>query len=192
MKTILSQAPSADTLIGILGGTFDPVHFGHLRMALELHENLAMEKILFVPCRIPVHKEKVYANVDDRLAMLQLAIAGQPGFVIDEREIRRDTSSYMVLTLESLREEAKYTLKPLCLIVGIDALATLSSWYRWHDFLSLCHIIGVTRPDFKLPKEGETAELLRQKRIEDPESFARKTCGFYLFATNHIIRNIFH
>lgn len=107
-------------MIGIYGGTFDPVHYGHLRTALEVREAVGLDEIRFMPCRHPPHRSAPTATPAQRLKMLELALAGaEPGFRIDLREFHRDGPSYMVDTLASLRSEVGDT--PLCLILGLDA-----------------------------------------------------------------------
>ncbi|MBK8181592.1 MAG: nicotinate-nucleotide adenylyltransferase [Candidatus Competibacteraceae bacterium] len=130
--------------IGILGGTFDPIHYGHLRPALELLEALALAEIRFIPCRIPAHRATPAITPDQRLKLVRLATADQAGFVVDERELCRPGRSYMVDTLTSLREELGDT--PLCLIIGVDAFRELHTWHRWQDLSELSHLIVMQRP----------------------------------------------
>jgi nicotinate-nucleotide adenylyltransferase len=132
-------------MIGILGGTFDPIHFGHLRPALEVMERLGLSEVRFVPCRIPPHRQMPEAPVEHRLAMVERGVAGQPGFVVDRRELDREGPSYSVETLESLRADLGGDL-PICLMMGMDAFAGLPSWHRWRELLSLAHIVVAHRP----------------------------------------------
>ena len=120
-------------MIGILGGTFDPVHFGHLRPALEVMQALALEEIRFIPNRLPPHREPPWLDADTRRRLLQIAIAQTPGFVLDERELQRDGPSYMVDTLQSLRVD--FPDSALCLVIGMDAFAGLPRWHRWQEIL---------------------------------------------------------
>ena len=131
-------------MIGILGGTFDPVHFGHLRPALEVMQAVGLEQVRFMPNRIPPHRETPWLDVDKRLELLGTAIDDQPGFVLDRRELDRPGRSYMVDTLESLR--ADFPAQALCLILGMDALLGLKQWHQWQRLPGLCHIIATTRP----------------------------------------------
>ena len=131
-------------MIGILGGTFDPVHFGHLRPALEVMQALGLEQVRFVPNRVPPHRETPWLDVDRRLELLRTAIEDQPGFLLDEREIHREGHSYMVDTLESLQTE--FPSQSLCLIVGMDAFLGLKQWYQWQRIPGLCHLVVTTRP----------------------------------------------
>ncbi len=134
--------------VGVFGGTFDPVHFGHLRPALECLEQLSLQRLHLVPSAVPPHRETPYATAQQRLTMLQLAVKGQPGFVVDEREIRRSGPSFMVDTLASLREEVGET--PLCLILGVDAFLGLPGWHQWQQLLELAHIVVAHRPGWSL------------------------------------------
>lgn len=132
-------------MIGILGGTFDPIHFGHLRTALDVVEDLNLQQLRFIPCGEPPHRDQPHASPAQRLAMVQLAIASESRFMVDAREIQRGGPSYMVETLESLRQELGEQ-QSLGLIVGLDAFAALDSWYRWQDLIDLAHLIIMTRP----------------------------------------------
>lgn len=134
-------------MIGILGGTFDPVHFGHLRPALELMEVIGLEQVRFLPNRVPPHRETPWLNVENRLELLETAIDDQPGFELDQRELQREGHSYMVDTLESLR--ADFPSQPLCLILGMDAFLGLEQWHQWQRVPQLCHLLVTTRPGFE-------------------------------------------
>ncbi|MCP5141390.1 MAG: nicotinate-nucleotide adenylyltransferase [Gammaproteobacteria bacterium] len=133
-------------MIGILGGTFDPIHVGHLRTGLDLLETLPLSELRFLPSAQPPHRDAPTASAEQRLAMVELAIADHPGFVSDDRELRRAGPSYMVDTLASLRAEIGPDT-PLCLIVGADAYAGLAGWSRWQSLLDDAHLVVMTRPD---------------------------------------------
>ena len=135
--------------IGVLGGTFDPIHYGHLRPALELLEALALAEVRFIPCRLPAHRGAPAITPEQRLELVRLATADQPGFVADDRELRRPGRSYMVDTLASLRQDLGET--PLCLILGGDAFAALHTWRRWEDLSKLAHFIVMQRPGAAQP-----------------------------------------
>lgn len=135
-------------MIGILGGTFDPVHYGHLRPALEVMQATGMDHVRFLPNRIPPHREAPWLDVDNRLELLKTAIDDQPGFVLDERELHRQGQSYMVDTLESLRID--FPAHPVCLILGMDAFLGLQQWYQWQQIPQLCHLVVTTRPGFSV------------------------------------------
>jgi len=161
--------------IGIFGGTFDPIHFGHLRSALELLNHLRLVEVRFTPCGQPPHGKTPTAAAPLRLAMVKAAIAAQPGFVIDERELNRPGPSYTVETLESLRAES--AARPLGLIVGMDAFIAIDSWHRSQDILSLAHIIVAHRPGAKLPESGHAGELLAANRVNDCAELAAVPAG---------------
>lgn len=162
--------------IAILGGTFDPIHFGHLRLALEVQQQLAIQEIRFIPCQKPVLDKTALATPAQRLAMLQLAIANQPGFKIDERELQRLTPSYMVDTLLSLRQEIAD--QSLCLILGSDTFENLPRWHRWQELINLTHLIIVARPEHKLILNETLKNLMQSHEITDPTLLASQSHGF--------------
>lgn len=131
--------------IGLLGGTFNPIHFGHLRMAQELAESLSLNEVRFIPSANPPHKASPQVSAENRANMVKLAIAGNPGFVFDGRELTRTGASYTVDTLESLREDLG-TEVSLTLLMGSDAFMQFNTWHRWQDIIKLCHIGLVQRP----------------------------------------------
>lgn len=147
--------------IGILGGTFDPIHFGHLRTALELYQALNLAEVRFIPCYQPVHRKLPIASPEQRLAMVKRAIEPEPALKVDSCEIQRKGPSYMIETLEYLRDKLHKT--PLCLIMGIDAFLGFPSWHRYEDILDVAHLIVVHRPNFQLPATGVIAELLKNR-----------------------------
>jgi len=139
--------------IGILGGTFDPVHFGHLRTALDVVEQLGLAQMRLVPCAVPPHREQPVATPQQRRLMLELAIKHQPQFVVDDREIMREGPSYTVDTLISLRED--FADNPLFLLMGSDAFKHIASWSRWQSILEHAHIVVMQRPDEQLALSEE-------------------------------------
>ncbi len=150
-------------LIGIFGGTFDPVHYGHLRTALEIMQAAKLDEVRFIPNRYPPHREPPLLNDQQRAELVQLAIADMPGFVLDRRELQREGPSYMVDTLNSLKaDEADCAL---CLMMGMDAFAGLTRWHRWQRLFELAHLIVMTRPGVDLPECAQQAEI--QPRLTD-------------------------
>ncbi|MDD5320043.1 MAG: nicotinate-nucleotide adenylyltransferase [Methylococcales bacterium] len=134
-------------MIGILGGTFDPVHYGHLRSALEVKEIFGLTEIRLIPSAQPPHREQPAATALMRLHMLELAIKNQPGLIIDARELNRNGTSYMVDTLKSVRQEFKD--EPLLLFIGSDAFNHLKTWHQWPHLFDFAHIVVMTRPGFE-------------------------------------------
>jgi len=166
-------------MIGILGGTFDPVHFGHLRPALEIQQALGLDEIRLVPAHMPPHRSQPQASPQQRLAMLQAAVADDPAFTVDTREYQREGPSYTLDTLESLR--ADLVGKDLCLLVGMDAFCGFTSWHRWHEILEYCHLVVMTRPGKSLPEQGELADFISRHRVADAETLKTRASGMLLF-----------
>ena len=135
----MSTAP-----IGILGGTFDPIHNGHLRLAQEALEQCELAAVRIIPAGIPPHRTEPHADVEHRLEMTRLAVAGNAAFVLDEREIHRNGPSYTVDTLTSLRSELGGE-QPLCLLMGGDAFLQLDTWHEWEQLFELAHIVVIQR-----------------------------------------------
>jgi nicotinate-nucleotide adenylyltransferase len=161
--------------IGIFGGTFDPIHVGHLRTAFELLQSLRLAEMRFVPAGRPPHRDAPLADSQLRLALVRAAIADQPGFAVDDREIRRQGPSYTVLTLAELR--AEHPRQPLCLAVGMDAFLGLPQWHRWRELFDLAHLVVAHRPGWRAPDEGPLGELLRERGTDRIEDLHEATAG---------------
>ena len=146
--------------MGIFGGTFDPIHYGHLRSAFEMLQALRFDEVRFIPCGDPPHRGVTFADAQLRFRMVDVAIAGQDGFVSDDRELRRDGLSYSIDTLISLREE--FPERSLGLIVGMDAFLGLPQWYRWDEILDFAHIVVAHRPGWKAPDIGPLGDLITE------------------------------
>jgi nicotinate-nucleotide adenylyltransferase len=166
-------------MIGILGGTFDPVHFGHLRPALEIQQLLGLQEVRLVPCRLPPHRPQPLASAAQRLAMLDAAIGQHPVFRIDTRELQRDGPSWTLDTLVSLRQELG--AQGICLLLGMDAFRGLSTWHRWHELLDYCHMVVMTRPGTVLPDQGELADFIGLHRVLDVAALEQHANGLLLF-----------
>ena len=156
-------------MIGVFGGTFDPVHLGHLRPAVELAETLGLERLHLIPAGHPPHRRAPRTETEHRLAMLRLAIADQPGFVLDQRELRRDGPSYMVETLAELRAEVGMET-PLALLLGMDAFLGLASWHQWQRLPELAHVVVSHRPGWSPhsleDQGGPLATFTTENRVE--------------------------
>jgi nicotinate-nucleotide adenylyltransferase len=129
---------------GLLGGTFDPVHLGHLRAAENAREALGLEDVRFVPARLPPHRPEAASSALDRFAMVALATATHPRFVVSDLELRRDGPSYTIDTVSTLRQE--HPGDELVLIVGSDTFPEMESWRELGRLLELCHLAVVPRP----------------------------------------------
>jgi len=131
--------------IGMFGGTFNPVHYGHLRVALECKQALQLDEMRLMICSQPPHRELPDVTDTQRKAMLELAIDGSPEFIIDSRELDRQGPSYSVDTLQSLR--AEYPEAALFMVIGSDSFQSLNTWHRWQEILELANIVIAKRPD---------------------------------------------
>jgi len=140
--------------IGILGGTFDPVHYGHLRLAEELAGTLKLDEVRFVPSGTPPHRAAPGVAAAHRLEMVRLAAAGNARFTVDDREIRRAGPGYSYDTLAELRAEAGAT-RPLALLVGADAFLEFATWHRWHEIFALAHVVIAHRPGYPVERWSE-------------------------------------
>jgi nicotinate-nucleotide adenylyltransferase len=153
--------------IGILGGTFDPIHFGHIRPALEVKAKLQLDSIWLMPNHIPPHKQATNTSTAHRLAMVSRVCDIYPELVLCDIEIRRDTPSYTVTSLEALTQA--YPEHEFYFIMGMDSFMQLESWYRWQDLFNLCHIVLCQRPGWTLDDESNMAKLLGDRSNIRPE-----------------------
>lgn len=143
--------------IGILGGTFDPVHRAHLQLAEDACANLGLAQVLWIPAGNPPHRNRPQASAEQRLAMVALALGGYPQFSIDDSEVRSSAPSYTVATLQRLR--AIHGVRPLVLLLGVDAFLGLNTWHRWHELFALAHVAIATRPGYTLDSQALDDEL---------------------------------
>ena len=144
----------ANAPIGVLGGTFDPIHYGHLRLAEELAETLKLAEVRLIPSGTPPHRSPPQVSAEHRLAMVRLATADNARLRVDEREIRRAGPGYTYDTLAALRGEAGAT-RPLVLLVGADAFLEFATWHRWHEVFGLAHVAVAHRPGFPVERWAE-------------------------------------
>lgn len=153
--------------IGMLGGTFDPVHIGHLRGALEVAESLALDELRLTPSARPPHRGTPQVSAKDRLAMVECAVAGVAPLVVDARELQRDKPSYTIDTLELMRGELA-TQDQVFLLLGWDAFCGLPTWHRWEELLQHCHILVLQRPDADSEPPDALRNLLAARSVSDP------------------------
>jgi nicotinate-nucleotide adenylyltransferase len=168
-------------MIGVLGGSFDPIHLGHLRPALDVLQTLGLQEIRFIPLNVAVHRTQPAASARQRLAMVRAAVAGQRGFVADERELQREGSSYSYDTLVSLRRDFGPHL-PICLLIGADAFQDFANWHRPEGVLSLAHLVVMQRPG---TRDATDHPLLRRwvakRRADHPDALRTAHGGRILF-----------
>ena len=166
-------------ILGLFGGTLDPVHFGHLRLAEEARQSLHLSEVRWIPAGDPKHRPPPEVSAAQRLDMVRLALAGNPHFSLDPTEVTQEAPSYTVPTLERLRAQLGAG-RPLVLLLGADAFAGLPSWHRWRDLFELAHIGLSHRPGVELAAETlppELAEEYRQRRLDDPSRLADSPAG---------------
>jgi nicotinate-nucleotide adenylyltransferase len=171
--------------IGLFGGTFDPLHYGHLRTAFELWQALQLAEVRFMPTGSPPHREQPLAPAHLRLAMVKAAIADQPAFVIDDREVRRSGVSYSVDTLTELR--AEYPQRSLCLLLGMDAFLGLPNWHRWRELLDLGHVVVAHRPGWRAPTMGPLGEIMVDRGTGNVRDLHQQPAGrIYVHAVTQL------
>lgn len=159
----MSHAP-----IGILGGTFDPIHNGHLRLAMELANELRLAQVRLIPNGRPPHRDQPIATPGQRAKWIRVATANEPRLRLDDRELKRQGHSYMVDTLASLRAELPDT--PLCLIMGRDVFAHLPSWHAWQQLFDHAHIVLIERPGMSADYASEATQVLEKRQVENVDA----------------------
>ncbi len=152
--------------VALFGGTFNPVHFGHLRIATELAEQLQVESIRMMPCAFPPHRDEPAVSGEQRLEMLRLAIGQQSILQAEDIELQRPAPSYSVDTVRLMREKLG-SQTPLFLCIGMDALNGLDRWHEWQRIQDYCHIVVSSRPGFTAPESGVLADWINQHRCDD-------------------------
>jgi nicotinate-nucleotide adenylyltransferase len=170
-----SRQPLGNGAIGIFGGTFDPVHYGHLRAALEAREKLGVQELRLLPAGQPPHREAPSASPRHRLAMLERAVEGVPGFTVDDREVRRGGHSYMSDTLQEIRQEAGPV--PLLLLIGQDAANGLDRWHEWRSLFDLAHLVVMRRPNAHGSYQGELKQEMARRRVSRVEDILDAPAG---------------
>jgi len=170
----------SNKVIAIFGGTFDPIHTGHIQTALEVSKKFNLDEIRFLPCKTPVHDKSPHLLAEHRVHMLELALENIPSLKVDYSEVERDTPSYMVSTLESIRNE--YPKNPICLILALDAFLKFDTWHQWQKIPDLAHLIIVPRLGYELPIEGDVVTLMSERQSFDFDDLNNALCGrlFYV------------
>jgi len=184
-KKISSQDYGLSRVIGILGGTFDPIHLGHTQSAQAVADELGLLKVLLIPAHIPPHKVSPdlvpHASAQQRAAMVEIACQSSTVFLCDQRELQRSGHSYTVDTLKELK--LQYPNQPLYFIIGMDSLMTFSRWHQYQEILSLCHLVVNTRPNHPFDQlNDETKELLSHHQTTDVTQLVQYEAGRVFFA----------
>ncbi len=166
-------------MIAIFGGTFDPVHLGHLNMAQQCVATFELHSLYFMPCAIPTHKAAPGISTEHRIAMLKAAITAYPKFKLDLRELQRSGPSYSLLSLQELRAENPDT--PILFLIGMDSFNNLNKWYQWQTITRLCHIVVYQRPGQNCDVQGELKGYKQQAVTKDISLLNEKNAGHLYF-----------
>lgn len=159
-----------------MGGTFDPVHNGHLRTALEIKQWLGVDQVCLIPSKMPVHRAEPGCTSLQRFEMVEASVQGEPALTTDSREVLSDQPSYSLLTLQSLRNELGADA-PLVMILGMDAFLMLHTWYQWQQIPQLCHILVVSRPGYSFTPGPEIETLLDRYGVDDVSALKKSPAG---------------
>lgn len=176
---------AAPAVLGILGGTFDPIHFGHLRIGLELAEATSIERVHLIPTYQPAHRNAPKASAEARFAMLASSVADNPLFVADRREIDRQDASYTIDTLNDLRKEFPKTT--FCVFLGLDSFLGFADWKNYSEILTLAHLVVAKRPHFEIPEKGIVYDLLKSHKQENVNYIQQhKAGGIFIISTSEL------
>lgn len=174
-------------LTALFGGTFDPIHEGHLKPVSALAAQLGIRHITLLPNYIPPHRPQPEANPQQRLEMVTLAIENNPLFSVDDRELHRSSPSYTLDTLEEIRAEHD-PLTPLAFIIGQDSLLTFHQWYHWTELLNYCHLLVCARPGYaQYPDNPELQHWLKQHQLKDPHCLQQHPAGYIYLADTPLL-----
>lgn len=171
--------------IGILGGTFDPIHNGHIQIAEIVLQALQLERIEFIPCFQPPHRQQPIASPEDRLVMVKLATQFHPHFHVNAIEMERQGVSYSVDTLTVLRKQLPH--QPLCFIIGADAFSVFHHWHEWQKIPALVHLIIVGRPSAEAPSDPDIQSLIHTRETRDIAELKKNNAGYIYFVNNELI-----
>jgi nicotinate-nucleotide adenylyltransferase len=169
-------------IIAILGGTFDPIHNGHILSAIHVAKWLDVSQVNLIPAHLPPHKNTVNASPQQRADMVKLVCDSEPLFVYDQRELKRKALSYTVDTLKEIKKESPQTT--LFFIIGMDSLLSFTRWHRWQEILTLCHLVVNCRPNYSFDNLPVTTQsLLKNHQLSKsvPPQLINKQAGYILF-----------
>lgn len=172
-------------MIALFGGTFDPIHLGHINMAKQCVEHLNLRNLQFMPCAIPAHKAVPGISNEDRIAMLQAAIETYDYFSLDLRELKRKGPSYSLLSLQELREE--HPNDPILFLIGLDSFNTLDKWFEWQTITQLCHLVVFQRPNQNMNLSPQLIEYKKQALTTSPDTLRLECAGRLYFLPGKIM-----
>ena len=164
--------------VALFGGTFNPVHLGHLNLANHLADYLQVESVRMIPCAIPPHREAPNVSAEQRLAMLDLALEGNPALIADDLELKRTDTSFSIDTVDHVRRKIG-AQTPLFFCLGMDSLMAIDSWHRWIELLDYCHIVACPRPQYELPSDGVVADWIEQHLCDDITQVKKQSHGCF-------------
>lgn len=171
-------------MLGYYGGTFDPIHQGHLQSALYVQQYCALDRLELIPCHLPPHRTHPGVSSEHRAQMVRLAIAPYPQLALNLLELEKNSPSYTVETLELLR--AQHPTDTLLFMIGMDSLCQFHSWFRFLDILKLCHLLVCQRPGYQ-PDSPETAALLARHQLQTVSDLHKQTAGGILILPNPML-----
>jgi nicotinate-nucleotide adenylyltransferase len=168
--------------LAVFGGTFDPIHNGHLASAKAIRKLLGTRTLKLVPSFLPPHREAPGSTAEQRLAMIEIAVAEDNGLEVDDRELVRQGISYTIETLDSFRAELG-KVQPLYFVLGFDAYCLLYEWKQWQQLTQRCHLVVLTRPGFQGEIPVEIAAWAEDKIVEAPGSLKELSHGGIVYTT---------
>jgi len=181
------QTANSKSIQALFGGTFDPIHYGHLLPVEALAKQVGLQQVVLLPNYVPPHRPQPEATVQQRLAMIKLAIKNNPLFSIDTRELKRKTPSYAVETLLSFRQQIDRQ-KPLAFIIGQDSLLSINTWFDWQKILDLCHLLVCARPAYSTYFSTPSMQKwLKNHQVHQPEILSHKPCGAIYLADTPLL-----
>ncbi|MQL50532.1 nicotinate-nucleotide adenylyltransferase [Photorhabdus khanii] len=183
-----SICPTHPVIQALFGGTFDPIHYGHLHSVEALAHQTGLKQVILLPNHVPPHRPQPEATAQQRLEMVRLTVQGNPLFTVDTRELERTTPSYTIDTLESFRQEFGEN-QPLAFIIGQDSLLSLHTWHRWQELLNICHLLVCARPSYQTQLSTiEMQQWLTQHQIDNPTLLSNKPNGYIYLANTPLLR----
>lgn len=165
--------------IGFLGGSFDPIHNGHLLAAIEVAQSLQLKQLFLMPNHIAPHKAGSYCSARQRCEMIKLAVKDHQLLQIDERELSRNSTSYTIDTLKEIQAQNLNT--PICFMMGLDSLINFDSWYQWQDILNYCHLVVCARPGYENTFNDTIQTLLNKHQTNNIDDLHQQLCGRIYF-----------
>ncbi|AMA65141.1 Nicotinate-nucleotide adenylyltransferase [Candidatus Arsenophonus lipoptenae] len=188
MNLQAKQKSNFPVIKALFGGTFDPIHYGHLLPIEKLAQQVYLQKVILIPNHIPPHKSQPTTTAQQRLDMLKLAIKHKPLFSIDTREFNRITPSYTIETILSIRQQIGWK-KSLAFIIGQDSLLSINTWFNWQKILKICHLLVYPRPGYtnKCFENIYMRQWIKQYQVYFPAILRYKPFGAIYLANTPLL-----